>query len=112
MKQFQSKVREAIDPGFGTRYQQDATRIINKNGSFNVIRKGVGLSYRNIYQDLVKMSWARFLLVGVLLIFSLNIFFAFLYVGVGLDEIEGEVKGNGFLHNFSQAFYNLHLIFR
>ena len=105
MRHFHSKLNEAIDPGFGTKYQQNAKRVINKDGSFNVIRKGVGISSRNIYQDLIKMSWPRFLMVGVLLIFSLNVVFTFLYMMIGLEEIQGEVAGRGFYHDFSQAFF-------
>ncbi len=102
---FTSKVKEIIDPGYGVRYRRHTKRIINKDGSFNVIRKGVGFSSRNIYQDLIKMSWIKFLSINVLFIFSLNALFALVYMWVGLDEIDGEATGAGFYHDFTQAFF-------
>ncbi|NNF21917.1 MAG: hypothetical protein HKN67_08240 [Saprospiraceae bacterium] len=105
MKKFRTRVKETLDPGFGTRYQQDAKRLINKDGTFNVIRKGVGFSSRNVYQDLIKMSWTRFFFATMLLIFSLNTIFSLIYMGIGMEDIEGEIRGQGFFHNFSQAFY-------
>jgi inward rectifier potassium channel len=105
MKTFRSPIKETLDPGFGTKYQQNAKRIINKDGTFNVIRKGVGISSRNIYQDLIKISWMRFFFATMLLIFSLNTIFSLIYMGIGMEDIDGEITGQGFFHNFSQAFY-------
>ena len=105
MKTFRTRLKEALDPGFGTKYQENSKRLINKDGSFNVVRKGAGFSSRNIYQDLIKMSWIKFFFATMFLIFSLNTIFALIYMGIGLEEIDGEVAGSGFLHDFFQSFY-------
>ena len=102
---FTSKVNEILDPGYGVRYERHTKRIINTDGTFNVIRKGVGFSSRNIYQDLIKMSWVKFLTINILIIFTLNALFALLYIWIGLDQIEGVAVGTGFYHDFTQAFF-------
>ena len=33
------------DPGLGEKYNEKTTRIINPNGSFNVVREGAGPSF-------------------------------------------------------------------
>ncbi len=103
---WRTRVKEIIDPGYGVRYKKQTKRVINKDGSFNVVRKGAGFSSRNIYQELIKMSWARFLVLNFLFIFLMNILFAFLYLWIGLSEIEGESPGTGFYHDFTQAFFS------
>ncbi len=91
---FRNRVKEILDPGYGVRYKRQTKRVINKDGSFNVIRKGVGYSSRNIFQDLIKMSWTKFLVLNFGFIFFINILFALVYMWIGLAEIDGESPGS------------------
>ncbi len=67
------------DPGTGTRYSSYSKRIINKNGSFNVIKKGLPPSSRNAYQYLIQIGWTSFLGIVVLYLLAINAIFATIY---------------------------------
>lgn len=74
------------DPGLGAKYSKRTKRLINKDGSFNVVREGVGLSTRNIYHYLINISWGKFLLWVLLTYVVVNSFFAVIYMGFGLGD--------------------------
>lgn len=96
------KLKEADDLGFGTRITGDRDRLIDKDGNFNVIKKG--RHGWTLYQDLVEMRWGKFLL-GILLFFmAVNILFALLLTAVGVECLNGMQDG-GWLANFGQAWF-------
>ncbi len=88
------------DLGLGSKVK----RLVNKNGSFNVKRVGLGFSTVNIYQDLVKMSWSKFLLFVVGALFMINILFAFAYYLIGTENFSGMITGS-FVNNILQCFF-------
>ena len=92
------------DPGLGTRYRRKTKRVINKNGSFNVLRIGTQFSTRNVYQAMLRMPWPMFLGLVVLTMILLNALFAVMYVLIGVEHLQGAAPG-GPVHNFLQAFY-------
>lgn len=81
---------EPDDIGFGEDFVDTRNRLINKDGTFNVTRKGrMGWSP---YQDLIEMSWSRFFLVNLVFYILINLFFAILYIIVDakLTHVQGE----------------------
>lgn len=95
-------INETADElGFGTKYADDSSRIINKDGTFNINK--IGSTY-HLYHDLIQMSWRRFFILIFLFYLGLNIFFAFLYLGIGAENI-AEAKTDSFLGKFSAAFF-------
>ena len=96
------------DLGLGTvAPSQIRRRILEKNGNFNVIRRGLSFwSSASIYHHLLNMSWSGFLGWAALAYLGLNLFFAAIYVVLdvhvgalaGGDSIEG-------VHRFLRAFY-------
>lgn len=79
------------DLGFGSVVSASArTRLLNRNGSFNVHRRGIGF-WRSLspFQHLLTLSWPRFLIVGVLGYLVLNGFFALCYFACGPDALDG-----------------------
>ena len=95
---------EIQDPGLGSKYQEGSKRLMNKDGSFNVVKTGIRGNLRDTYQTLIAMSWARFLVLSLVFIFLLNLAFALVYVAIGVEYLEGDREG-GFLQNLSQAFF-------
>ena len=51
-----------FDPGLTQKYTGALLRAINKDGSFNVRRRGLRAFAGSIYTHLVTMSWPRFTL--------------------------------------------------
>ena len=92
------------DPGLGEKYLDKATRLINQDGSFNIIRTGGGFHYKDSYQFLINLSWPKFLLLIVAFYFSLNIIFSLLYSMVGLNHLRGLHSGS-VMDSWSDAFF-------
>lgn len=82
--------------------QAAGARLLNRDGSFNVRRTGVGLRHLVApYEALLQMSWPRFL--GTVLVFYglLNGLFAFAYAACGREGMTGGDE----LSLFARGFY-------
>lgn len=78
------------DTGFGERTSDMGGRMVNKDGSFNIKRIGIGLRFRaSGYQSMLTMPRWRFLLVILIVYFLINCFFTCLYWLSGPGSIEG-----------------------
>jgi inward rectifier potassium channel len=94
------------DLGFGSVVSnQSQQRLLNRDGSFNVVRRGLGaLDAIAPYQALLTISWLGFLGVVSLLYLLLNFLFAGAYVLCGPDALAG--PGSHMLGGtLSQAFF-------
>ncbi|MEA5572824.1 ion channel [Calothrix sp. UHCC 0171] len=76
-------------------------RMINRDGSFNVVRKGLSYSrwHYDLYHVLIKLSWVKFIAFISLGYIIANVLFAFAYLAGG-DGIENARPGN-----FGDAFF-------
>jgi inward rectifier potassium channel len=93
------------DLGFGTRLTSATTRLLNRDGSFNVRRRGLSFWRTfDLYQHLLRMSWPRFIGVILLAYGVENLLFATLYVTIGVENLDG-VVGETPLERFAEAFF-------
>lgn len=92
------------DPGFGEKYFSQTQRLINKDGSFNIIKKGAGFTPRDIYQYLINISWPKFFSIVLTFYIALNFIFAMLYFIVGADHING-INSRSFINTYSDLFF-------
>lgn len=93
------------DPGTGTKYSEYSKRIINKDGSFNVIKRGLPPSTRNAYQFLIQESWSVFLGIVFLYLLVANAIFGAIYYFMAPPEFtEGLVGFNRFLACYFFSF--------
>ncbi len=99
-----AKQRRHQDPGTGTSYKYNSKRVINKDGSFNVLKSGLRPSYRNTYQALIKMTWAQFFVVIFCFLIVVNALFALIYTLIGIEGISSIVPGT-FGSDFLNAFF-------
>ncbi len=93
------------DLGFGNRLGRVNKRLINKDGSFNVIKKGTGIGSLNLYITLVAIPWWQFILLLVTVYIIVNCLFAFLYVLDGVEHLTGVPQKVHRFSKFLQAFY-------
>ena len=94
------------DLGFGSVVSRESRqRLLNRDGSFNVVREGLGLlATLAPYHLLLTISWVGFLGVVALLYLVLNLVFAVLFLACGPDALAG--PGSQMLGGrFSQAFF-------
>jgi inward rectifier potassium channel len=78
------------DLGFGTQISDPDTRLLNRDGSFNVKREGATFWSRlNIFNRLMVCSWGRFIALIISFYLILNLIFAGIYEIVGVEFLQG-----------------------
>lgn len=83
------------DLGFGTQVHDLNTRLLNRDGSFNVKRSGGTFWSRlNIFNRLVVCSWGKFFTVVISFYLLLNFIFAGIYEIVGIENLQGADLGS------------------
>lgn len=104
-KKVNSKAKTSDSSGFGTSASNYGGRFINKDGNANVRKIGIGF--------LDSISWHHFMLtisswyffgIIVLFYFVVNLFFAFIYYFIGVENLNGIVATTNF-DKFGQAFF-------
>ena len=96
---------ELDDTGLSSKYQTRTQRIINRDGSFNIIKTGISrIESFNLYHYLVETSWPKFFLLSLLFYFLVNTAFSVIYVIIGVENLGALASGN-LLHNFTEAFF-------
>ena len=94
----------SFDPGLTQQYTGPLLRAINKDGSFNVRRRGLHGLAGSIYMQLVNLSWPRFWGLVALAFLAANIVFALVYVVLGSDSLRAAEDDIG-LGFFGKAFF-------
>jgi inward rectifier potassium channel len=79
-------------------------RLLNRDGTFNVARRGRRVVSHDSYHSLLSLNWQKFLLLLVFTYVVINTTFAILYVACGDGALSG-ISQEGFLKHFSDAFF-------
>jgi inward rectifier potassium channel len=96
--------KPTFDPGFTTRYTGSLRRAINKDGSFNVHRRGVTWRDVNPYLHLINMSWPPFLTTVFFSYVAVNTLFAVAYFLIGTEQVQGTDAPTSF-ERFMNVFF-------
>jgi inward rectifier potassium channel len=100
--------QESFDPGLTTQFSGSLRRTINRDGSFNVRRKGIRLRDTNLYLKMIDTSWTRFLGVVMILFLLINVIFALCYIAIGIEHLQGlEPEMSSFVNAF---FFSVHTL--
>jgi len=97
-----------FDPGLTQEYTATLRRAVEKNGEFNVRRRGVNWHDLHPYLFVVGMSWPAFLAVIFGVYIVANLFFASVYYAIGTEHLRGvdaPTAGGRFLEAF---FFSAH----
>ena len=94
----------SFDPGFTEKYRGGLSRIINPSGEFNVRRRGT--TWRDIhpYLFMINASWTAFLLMILGGFLIGNVLFAFIYMKIGVEHLQGADTSTA-LSRFLSAFF-------
>jgi inward rectifier potassium channel len=80
--------KPTFDPGLTTKYDGPLRRVINPDGSFNVLRRGTDWHDVHPYLFLVSISWAEFFGLILSAYILLNFSFAVMYYLLGPDALQ------------------------
>ncbi|HJQ20744.1 MAG TPA: ion channel [Gemmatimonadaceae bacterium] len=90
------------DLGFGSVVASETrTRLLNRDGTFNVHREGTGFwRSLSLYNWLLQISWPRFFLLVVAAYAAANALFATAFYVAGPDALAGPAPGGPFTRAF------------
>ena len=102
--------KPGFDPGLTQQFNAPLRRIINKDGSFNVHRRGTTWRDFHPYLHLINTGWPRFLAVVLLGYMAANTAFALVYYCLGPGQLAGadaSTESGRFLNDF---FFSAHTL--
>ncbi len=95
----------SFDPGLTQQYARRLRRVINKDGSFNVRRRGTSLHHFHPYLHLISMPWPLFLATVLAGYVGTNLLFAGVYFGLGPGGVTSSLPPVDAAGRFLQAFF-------
>lgn len=99
------KLKTDANTGFGVNASNNGGRLINKNGSSNLEKRGVSwLDKISWFHTMLSLPRWKFIFVVILFFIIANIFFAFLYYIIGVEHLTG-ISGTTELEKFGQAYF-------
>jgi inward rectifier potassium channel len=95
---------KVFDPGWTTQYTGQLRRAINKDGSFNVARRGTRWRDIHPYLHMISMPWPSFLALVFVAYLAVNTIFALAYYSLGPGHLVGGDAPDK-LDRFLNAFF-------
>lgn len=95
-------MKNAKDPGLGSRFLKPVHRMMNEDGTYNIIRKGGLSGLKDFYKYLIDVHWLVFFLILIGSFILLNLIFASIYLLIGSEQIGGM---NDDIPEFISAFF-------
>ena len=102
--------KPTFDPGLTQQFTGVLRRSINKDGSFNVYRRGGSWRHFHPYLLMLNMSWSKFfatVLAGYLLI---NVLFALVYFALGPGQLQGADWASEMDRFLNDFFFSTHTL--
>ena len=94
------------DPGLGTLSKDKAQRFVTPDGKFNITHLNKKKSLNEAYTYLIGVSWPRFFVVLFAGFTTINIFFASVYVSLGVQNLK--IVPKSFIENlFNASFFSV-----
>ncbi len=93
------------ETGFGNKVVEPNQRLLNKDGSTNVIRRGLSIfQSTSFYHSLINMAWWKFNVIVLFCYFVVNLLFVTLYYFLDINHLNGMVATTN-TGKFLEAFF-------
>ena len=102
--------KPAFDPGLTQQYTGNLRRVINKDGTFNVRRRGATWRDFHPYLHLINLGWVPFFGVLFLGYLVVNTLFALAYYGLGPGHLLGADASTEAGRFFNAFFFSAHTL--
>ena len=103
-------LKSTFDPGLTQQYTGNLRRAINKDGTFNVRRRGATWRDFHPYLHLIDMGWMPFFGVLFLGYLVVNTLFALAYFGLGPGHLLGADASTDAGRFFNDFFFSAHTL--
>lgn len=105
LKKFNRKAKIDNESGLSTNSALSGGRFFNNNGNPNMEVKGMRFFERlNVYHTLLSMPRWKFFLVIIAFFIGINLFFASIYLWIGIDHLNGMIASN-YAEKIGEAFF-------
>ncbi len=92
--------------GFGTNANSYGGRFVNKNGTANVEKRGMHFLHRiSWYHTMIDMPAWKFMLVILSFYIGINLVFAMIYFGIGIEHLDGIPMTDSNWAKFGQTYF-------
>lgn len=98
------------DPGLTQQYVGNLKRAVNKDGRFNVHRRGGTWRDVRLYLFLISISWPSFFLLVVLAFIIANTIFAAIYMGIGVEHLKNAYAPTAEMRFVNTFFFSAHTL--
>ncbi len=95
-------MKRANDPGLGSKFQKPIERMMNPDGSYNIVRRGGLNGLQDFYKFLLEIKWYWFILFITSFYIIMNLIFSSLYLLIGIEQLKGTHNGQT---DFFNAFF-------
>lgn len=102
--------RPTFDPGLTQQYTGTLRRAINKDGTFNVHRRGTTWRDVHPYLHLINIPWSAFFAIVFGSYVVVNTFFAVCYFLLGTDQLQGADAPTAFGRFLNSFFFSAHTL--
>ena len=97
--------KQIDDYGFSSQAGVKGARLINQDGSFNVVRRGLPFFESfSVYHTLINISWLAFYGAVLCVFLIVNSLFAAVYLLLGVSHLHG-LPGITMMQHFTEAFF-------
>ena len=105
LNKFNSKIKDDINTGFGSNASNYGGRFLNKDGTPNIKKTGVGFLERfSWFHSMLSFSRTKFFLLIVCFYIMINLLFTLIYYAIGTQHLHG-LMVNSESERFSEAFF-------
>ncbi len=99
------KHKDINNTGFDNTTGHSSGRVLNKDGSSNVVKSGIQyLSRISLFHTLINMNLLTFILLALAAFVVINLFFGTIYYLIGVDQI-GIKPGQSSAEQFLECFF-------
>jgi len=102
--------KAAFDPGLTQKYTGNVRRVINKDGTFNVRRRGATWHDFHPYLHLINMGWLPFFAALFLGYLVVNTLFALAYFSLGPGNLAGADASTATGRFLNDFFFSAHTL--
>ena len=105
LSKYNSKIKDDINTGFGSNASHYGGRLLNKDGTPNIKKTGVGFLERfSWFHSMLSFSRTKFFLIILSFYISINLLFTLIYYAIGTNNLHG-LMINSESERFSEAFF-------
>lgn len=101
-----TKAKAFLNSGFGTNSSSYGGRFLNKDGTANVQKRGLGFfNHISWFHTLLDMPSWKFISVILFFYIVINLVFALLYFAIGVEHLSGIDTSDSLWVQFGQAYF-------